>query len=225
MTEKIIGSWIVEWLKSGYEPWVTSPSVGVHNLVDFHFHSTIIMSPYACWVVPSFKDILVNACDEYLASNDRGNDKTRSTLIGRVTKDIADIADKEKASVPNDLEKVIHLSIAGFITNCRYSQCVRTWFGNYASGNTKEAKSKSDTRGHSMSSRAWTAKSVCCHVFSDRISDEQKRLSDGGEKDIGKYKPALSSVFDALTEAELKQCEDFAEQWNTNPLPDDIQRK
>jgi hypothetical protein len=105
---------------------------------------------------------------------------------------------------------------------------VRVWFGNYAAGHakgTRPQKTKSDTRGHPTSSKTWTAKSVCAHLFSDRISDEQKKLSDDGEKDIGKYRAALSKIFDALNEEELKQCEESAVKWNTEPLPDDIQRK
>jgi hypothetical protein len=110
-------SCIVEWLKSSYEPWVTVPSVGVHNLVDFHLPSTITMSPYAHWVVPSFKDILINSCDKYLDSSNSGNDKTRSTLIAGVTKDITDIADKEWVLVPNNLEKVIYSSMVPSLAN------------------------------------------------------------------------------------------------------------
>ena len=107
-------------------------------------------------------------------------------------------------------------------------QCVRIWFGNYAAGHAKEtrpSKSKADTRGHPTSSKTWTAKSVCAHIFSDRISDEQKRLSDDGEKDISKYRAALSAVFEELSDAEVKHCEETAVQWNTQPLPDEIQRK
>ena len=66
---------------------------------------------------------------------------------------------------------------------------------------------------------------MCTHLFTDRISDEQKRLSDGAEKDIEKYRAALSTIFEQLSEAELKQCEDTAVEWNTKPLPDDLQRK
>jgi hypothetical protein len=109
-----------------------------------------------------------------------------------------------------------------------YFQCVRNWFGNYASGNAKEdrpGKSKSDTRGHPTSSKAWTAKSACGHIFADRISDEQKALSDGGEKDIGKYRAALANVFEQLSAEELKQCEDRAVEWNKQCLPDEVQRK
>jgi len=80
-------------------------------------------------------------------------------------------------------------------------------------------------QGHPTSSKAWTAKSVCSHIFADWISKEQKLLSNGGKKDIRKYHTALSNIFEALNEEELKQCEEGAIKWNTKPLPDEIQRK
>jgi hypothetical protein len=82
-----------------------------------------------------------------------------------------------------------------------------------------------DTRGHPTSSKAWNAKSVCSYLFTARISDEQKSLSDGGEKEIGKYRAALANIFDNLSEEEVKRCEEVAIEWNTKPLPDEIQRK
>ncbi|KIM72740.1 hypothetical protein PILCRDRAFT_15871 [Piloderma croceum F 1598] len=137
------------------------------------------------WVHPSFRQTLLDNCDEYID----------------ISKDIADIVEaaNEEIPLPSDLEK-----------------CVCVWFWNYASGNAKEersTKSKSDTRGHPTSSKTWTAKS------------EHKILSNGGEKDIGKYCAALSNVFEALNEEEVKRCEDLAVEWNTKPLPDEIQRK
>ena len=66
---------------------------------------------------------------------------------------------------------------------------------------------------------------MCTYTFAEHISDEQKRLSDGGEKDIGKYRPALSNIFEELSEAELKQCEDLAVEWNSRALPDEVQHK
>jgi hypothetical protein len=107
-------------------------------------------------------------------------------------------------------------------------QCVRIWFGNYAAGHAKEtrpSKSKADTRSHLTLSKTGTAKLVCAHLFSGRISNEQKRLSNDGEKDISKYRAALSAVFEELSDAEVKHCEETAVQWNTQPLPDEIQRK
>ena len=65
------------------------------------------MAPYARWVLPSFKQTQLGACDEYMTTNDRGNDKTRSKLITRVAKDITDIVERNEGErVPDDLEKV-----------------------------------------------------------------------------------------------------------------------
>ena len=69
------------------------------------------MAPYARWVLPSFRAILVNRCDDYLNSSDRGTDKGRSKLITEVAKDITDIAQENGENIPDDLEKVISLHI------------------------------------------------------------------------------------------------------------------
>jgi hypothetical protein len=71
----------------------------------------------------------------------------------------------------------------------------------------------------------WMAKSVSAHIFTERISNEQQKLSDDGDKDIGKYCATLANVFNKLTKAEVKQCEDIAIEWNTKPLPDEMQCK
>jgi hypothetical protein len=85
----------------------------------------------------------------------------------------------------------------------------------------KPANSKADTCGHPTSAKSWTAKSVCGQIFAERVGIEHKKLSE--EKAIGKYTPALSSVFENLSEAEHKQCEEFAVEWNTKALPDEVQ--
>lgn len=41
-----------------------------------------------------------------------------------------------------------------------------------------------------------------------------QRLSEGGEKDIGKYNAALATVFNRLTKEEQKCCKDNAAEWN-----------
>ena len=186
------------------------------------------MGPYARWMHDSFKEILVNSCDEYMQSSDRGTDKTRSNLIARVSTDITNIAKEKKAAVPDDLEKVILHFISHPIGDSKFFQCVRTWFGNYASGHSKNDRagtSKADTRGHPTSTRTWTAKSVCGYHYSKRVSEEHKKLSEGVEKNIGKYHAALSMVFNELTEAEQQRCERDAAEWNSKPLPDDVQQK
>ena len=62
------------------------------------------------WVHPSFRQILLDHCDEYIDSSDRGSDKTRSKLITRIAKDITEIAEAavETILLPSDVEKVIN---------------------------------------------------------------------------------------------------------------------
>ena len=69
------------------------------------------MAPYVRWVMESFKHILVDSCDEYFNTSDRGNDKSWSKLITRVTNNIAAIAQDKKQRVPDDLEKVTFIFI------------------------------------------------------------------------------------------------------------------
>ena len=89
----------------------------------------------------------------------------------------------------------------------------------------RPTKSKTGTHGHLTSSKAWTARSVCGHHYVACISNEQKTLSDGMEKDIAKYHAALVNVWNDLTEEEHKQCENDAVEWNAKPLPDNVQQK
>ena len=150
----------------------------------------------------SFKGILLSYCDKFLESSDCVPDRTRLQLVTKVSNEIADIAmELTDASLPEDLEKVIPIFNINVKDIDLYVQCVRTWFGNYASANSKGK----DTRGHPTSSKAWTARSVCGHIHVDRISKEHTALSDNGEKDIDKYHTALSYVF-VLSEGELKEC-------------------
>jgi len=164
------------------------------------------MAPYARWVLESFKHILVDSCDEYFDTNDRGNDKSRSKLITRVANDIAAIAQDKKEHVPDDLEKVNVYLLPTLNINVNISSV--SAYGlvtmRVVMPKSEDRKSKVDTCGHPTSSKTWTAKSVSAHIFKDRISAEQRKLSDDGEKVIGKYCAALASVFNELTEAEVK---------------------
>ena len=77
------------------------------NIIHSHLFFTISMAPYNRWVLPSFRDTLLNHCDRYLESSDRGNDKSRSKLIVQVAQAITDIAREKSEQVPDDLEKVV----------------------------------------------------------------------------------------------------------------------
>ena len=69
------------------------------------------MSPYSRWMNESFKQTLLDNCDDYLDTSDCGSDKSRSKLITRVAHDIAAIAQAKNLELPDDLEKVNNLII------------------------------------------------------------------------------------------------------------------
>ena len=73
--------------------------------------------------------------------------------------------------------------------------------------------------------RSWTAKTVCGNIHSDRVSDVQIQLSGGGEKNLAQYCPALTEVFDSLSDEERKHCEKLAGEWNHSQLPEDVQQR
>ena len=61
------------------------------------------------WVLPVFKDILIDASEEYLNSTDKSKDKTRTAMINRVAGDIRMAIEGTQDSLPDDLEKVTPL--------------------------------------------------------------------------------------------------------------------
>ena len=105
---------------------------------------------------------------------------------------------------------------------------IRTWFQNKASGYAQGDsgnKSKTDTRGHPTAKKAWTALTVCGHIYSERIATVQIGLSEDGEKELRNYRPALASVFDSLSAEDRQDCERMATEWNNMQVPEDVQRK
>ena len=58
------------------------------------------------WVLPSFKNILIDSCQEYVNTTDKGKEKTRSTLIARVAGEVREVVEGTSDTVPDDLEKV-----------------------------------------------------------------------------------------------------------------------
>src|ERR1700733_6798828 len=62
------------------------------------------------WVLPSFKQILIDSSNEYVNTTDKGRDKARTTLISRVAAEIRNTIDGTVETVPTDLEKVQFMS-------------------------------------------------------------------------------------------------------------------
>jgi len=50
-------------------------------------------------------------------------------------------------------------------------------------------------------------------------------MSGGTEKILAHYRPALGKVYDDLSPDEKENCSQLAKEWNTAPLPEDVQRR
>jgi predicted GIY-YIG superfamily endonuclease len=89
----------------------------------------------------------------------------------------------------------------------------------------KLTKSKLDTHGHPTSAQAFIVKYACGQIYIDYVSNEQKKLSNDGEKDIGKYHAALTKVFMQLSEDKQQESKSCAAEWNKGALPDELKQK
>ena len=60
----------------------------------------------------------------------------------------------------------------------------------------------------------------------DRVSEVQISLSgDGEQKGIASYRPALTKVFEKLSEEDREHCNKLSEEWNAEGIPDEVVRK
>jgi hypothetical protein len=71
---------------------------------SFHF-ATLSMGNNT-WVLPSFKQILIDASDEYMKNTDKEKGKPRTALIARVADEIRQVVDDTNDKLPDDLHKV-----------------------------------------------------------------------------------------------------------------------
>ena len=62
------------------------------------------------WVLPSFKQILIDSCQEFMNVMDKAKDKPRTALVTRVADQICQAVNRTDATLPEDLEKVHHFS-------------------------------------------------------------------------------------------------------------------
>lgn len=62
------------------------------------------------WVLPSFKQILIDSCQEFMNVTDKAKDKPRTALVTRVADQIRQAVNGTDATLPEDLEKVHHFS-------------------------------------------------------------------------------------------------------------------
>jgi hypothetical protein len=58
------------------------------------------------WVLPSFKNILIDASQEFLNSTDKGKDKARTALVMRIAGEVREAVATSGDPLPEELEKV-----------------------------------------------------------------------------------------------------------------------
>ena len=65
------------------------------------------------WVLPSFKQILIDASDEYVANTDKSKDKPRTALIARVADEIRGRTTQLGEACPGNWRRPSRLSSLG----------------------------------------------------------------------------------------------------------------
>jgi hypothetical protein len=61
------------------------------------------------WVLSSFKQLLIDASEEFMNTSDKAKDKPRTALVARVADQIRQIVDGTEDRLPDELEKVKYI--------------------------------------------------------------------------------------------------------------------
>lgn len=85
-----------------------------------YFRSSTVNMGHNQWVLPSFKQILIDASDEYVANTDKTKGKPRTVLIERVAEEIRQAVDGTNDKLPDDLHKVWLVLLYSCTTYCQY---------------------------------------------------------------------------------------------------------
>lgn len=77
--------------------------------------------------------------------------------------------------------------------------------------------------------RAWNVRSVVQTLYTDRVDEVAKQLSDqdraGGPNYLACYQTATNNVLDALTEDERAEVDKSLDEWNNTSVPEAVQIK
>jgi hypothetical protein len=184
------------------------------------------------WVNESFKSILLDNCQAYLDSNDMGKHKTRTLLINEVAQKIRDAA--LGSDLPNDLNKVGDVEFQMNQESTYFvSQRITTWFGNEAkrvAGEGGQAATKPDKNGRKNNpGKRWNKRLVAAEIHRPRLNEIHKEKMEeyagDGQAHLRTYSTAVSELIKELSPEELADCEELAELWNKEPVPQDVQQK
>ena len=72
--------------------------------------------------------------------------------------------------------------------------------------------------------KRWTRRTAAGHLFKNKVDEEMGRLVEtGGYTHMTAYQPALTNVWNGLSEEDQVRCEDEAKRWNTGVWPHERQ--
>jgi chromosomal replication initiation ATPase DnaA len=100
-------------------------------------------------------------------------------------------------------------------------QKIQNWFRNNVTKKDVATKTKQ------VKVKVSTARDVIKSTYKDRIHQyvSEKTQANVGHKDwLSKYPAAVSRVMEELTDAQLQDAAQVAEEWNTNGVPRDMQK-
>lgn len=118
---------------------------------------------------------------------------------------------------------------------CSYhAQVIGNWFGNEAKAvtgqaNTKSSKSTKGVSNKNISKKHWNHRTVAAELHSNRLNEIKEQLvaqyTGDGIAAMRTYANAVTTLVNELSEEEVQQCREVAEEWNRKTPPAEIQRK
>jgi hypothetical protein len=113
--------------------------------------------------------------------------------------------------------------------SCR-AQAIGTWFGNEARAVAGLATSKSSGVGRKgISTKQWNYRTVAASLHSDRLKEIKDQLiaeyTGEGNAAMRTYATGVTTLMNQLSDEEVQQCREVAEEWNKKPPPPEVQRK
>ena len=71
--------------------------------------------------------------------------------------------------------------------------------------------------------KKWNVRTVAEYIYKDEVQREYEKYIQDGRSALTAYQPALSHIFENLSEKEKENCEKKAEEWNSGVWPRDLQ--
>jgi hypothetical protein len=93
-------------------------------------------------------------------------------------------------------------------------------------GEAVEGGDEKEDNGKMVWGKRWNARTVAGYQHADKVHDEVAKLLEAKEhSSFAAYQPALTRVWESLSETDKQHCADQAETWNTGQWPRKLQKE